>query len=68
MLLLQGWTMLEECCDQCNVPLMRSKDKKQELCVECKRNYVPEVKAPVKNTAAPQTEQIVTTKVAPAQL
>lgn len=32
-LLLQGWAMLEECCDECNVPLMRSRDKLKEVCV-----------------------------------
>ena len=31
--------MMEESCDECNIPLMRSKDKKTELCVQCKRNY-----------------------------
>ena len=32
--------MMEESCETCNVPLMKSRDKKQELCVECKKNYV----------------------------
>ena len=27
LLLLQGWTMLEKCCQKCDVPFMRSKKK-----------------------------------------
>ena len=38
-LLLQGWAMLEECCDECNVPLMRNRTKDKEVCVECNRDY-----------------------------
>jgi uncharacterized Zn finger protein (UPF0148 family) len=38
-LLLQGWAMLEECCDECNVPLMRNRAKDKEVCVECNRDY-----------------------------
>ena len=49
VLLLQGWTMLEECCDDCNVPLMRSRDKKQELCVQCNQNKLePRKQEPAK--------------------
>ena len=49
-LLLKGWTMLEECCDECSVPLMRSRDKKVEYCVQCKRNLLD-------NTASSTVEQ-----------
>lgn len=45
-LLLQGWAMLEETCEDCNVPLMRSRDKKQEMCVQCGVD--------LKNPAAPK--------------
>ena len=38
-LLLKGWAMLEACCEDCSVPLMRSPDKKQEICVECKTDF-----------------------------
>ena len=38
-LLLKGWAMLEECCEDCQVPLMRSPDKSSELCVQCKKDY-----------------------------
>ena len=38
-LLLQGWAMLEDCCEQCNVPLMRNRTKDKEVCVECNRDY-----------------------------
>ena len=39
VLLLQGWAMMEACCEECNVPLMRSRDKKQEVCVQCNKDY-----------------------------
>ena len=39
VLLLQGWAMMEACCEECNVPLMRSRDKKQELCVQCNKDF-----------------------------
>ena len=60
-LLIQGWTMMEESCDTCNVPLMQSRDKKQELCVECNKNYVQsakpvEVKKPVEVVPAQKDE------------
>jgi uncharacterized Zn finger protein (UPF0148 family) len=38
-LLLQGWAMLEECCEECNVPLMRNRTKDKEVCVQCDRDY-----------------------------
>ncbi len=31
--------MLEECCDECNVPLMRNRTKDKEVCVQCDRDY-----------------------------
>eukprot|EP00899_Mesostigma_viride_P001873 jgi/Mesvir1/11687/Mv00079-RA.1 len=35
--LLQGWTMLAECCprEDCRMPLVRSRDKKVRYCVNC---------------------------------
>jgi uncharacterized Zn finger protein (UPF0148 family) len=60
-LLLQGWAMLEECCEDCNVPLMRNRTKDKEICVQCNRDYkadtaapkvVDQVKAPVATTQA----------------
>ena len=38
-LLLQGWTMLQESCDDCNVPLMRNK-KQEMVCVGCDKWFV----------------------------
>ena len=35
--LLAGWTMLEESCPNCHVPLVRQKNKKEMLCVSCER-------------------------------
>ena len=37
-LLLQGWAMLEATCPNCNVPLMRSRQK-EEICVVCETEY-----------------------------
>lgn len=45
-LLLQGWAMLEECCCDCNVPLMRSPKKDQEICVQCGKDYKAKEKKP----------------------
>merc|ERR1712137_96993 len=33
--LLQGWTMLEDACPRCNIPLMRKPKSKDMLCVGC---------------------------------
>jgi len=30
--LLAGWKMLEECCPDCGVPLMRNPKSQEELC------------------------------------
>jgi|APGre2960657444_1045066.scaffolds.fasta_scaffold298707_1 uncharacterized Zn finger protein (UPF0148 family) len=47
--------MLEECCEECNVPLMRNRAKDKEVCVECDRDFkAPKAKAtePVGNPIA----------------
>ena len=46
-LLLSGWAMLEECCGPCATPLMRSRDKTQEVCCNCQKDYM-KVQAPAK--------------------
>eukprot|EP00727_Mastigamoeba_balamuthi_P009799 m51a1_g5441 hypothetical protein (202) ;mRNA; f:180525-181359 len=56
--LLQGWTMLGECCPnpECpGVPLMREKATRKMLCVACNTTYVVEADAPkaVAASAAP---------------
>ena len=48
-LLLSGWAMLEECCAPCATPLMRSRDKTQEVCCKCQKDYAAKaVAAPAK--------------------
>jgi len=37
--LLQGWTMLAESCNDCNVPLMEKKKDQIIVCVGCKKNF-----------------------------
>ena len=37
-LLLQGWAMLEHSCPDCNVPIMRSRQK-EEICCVCETEY-----------------------------
>jgi uncharacterized Zn finger protein (UPF0148 family) len=37
-LMLKGWCMLGSSCDDCNVPLMKSKQG-DEICVVCDRNF-----------------------------
>ena len=37
-LLLKGWTMLDESCPDCFMPIMRNKNK-QEVCPMCDREY-----------------------------
>lgn len=50
--------MLEESCEDCNIPLMRSKDKKQELCVQCKRNWKdPSAKSEQINTVVNASDE-----------
>ena len=56
-LLLQGWAMLEACCDDCNVPLMRNRAKDSELCVECGKDYKAPPKPPVKAEVPKSTEK-----------
>jgi len=76
---LQGWTMLAESCDECNVPLMEKKKGQIISCVGCKRNFkrevneddpstlmmVPIVKDTVQNSAPPQVNS---TTLAPPQV
>ena len=38
-LLLQGWAMLDQNCPDCLVPIMRSRDKKEEICCVCHEEY-----------------------------
>ncbi len=35
--LIQGWTMLEECCPDCFIPIMRK--GKESICVSCNNAY-----------------------------
>jgi uncharacterized Zn finger protein (UPF0148 family) len=32
--------MLEECCDDCNVPLMRNRAKTSMICCECDKDWL----------------------------
>jgi uncharacterized Zn finger protein (UPF0148 family) len=41
-LLLQGWTMLNDACDSCNIPLMQNPYKTETLCVKCNRDFQKE--------------------------
>ena len=41
VLLLKGWTMMEEACYDCNVPLMKNKQN-ELLCVNCNAIYLLE--------------------------
>jgi len=36
-LLLSGWAMLAESCEDCDVPLMRNPAKTIDLCCTCKK-------------------------------
>ena len=36
--LIQGWAMLEDACQDCNVPIMRSK-KGEMVCFGCNRGF-----------------------------
>ena len=41
--LLKGWTMLGDNCPHgCNVPLMRSRDKKSLVCLGCDTDFLAE--------------------------
>lgn len=53
-LLLRGHTMLAECCQDCNIPLMRDPATLQSLCVGCHRSFTP---AEVQALNAPQQPQ-----------
>lgn len=53
-LLLRGHTMLAECCQDCNIPLMRDPATLQSLCVGCHRSFTP---AEVQALNAPQQQQ-----------
>jgi uncharacterized Zn finger protein (UPF0148 family) len=46
-LLLSGWAMLAESCDDCNVPLMRNPAKTIDLCCTCKQEIPVVKKAPL---------------------
>ena len=46
VLLLAGWAMLEDTCEQCYVPLMLSRDKKSLICTQCQTDF--------KNPGAPK--------------
>jgi hypothetical protein len=37
-LLIKGWKMLGECCNECSVPLMENK-KKEIICTGCDRRF-----------------------------
>ena len=37
--LLEGWTMLEEACDDCNVPLMRNREG-EVICFSCNAHFI----------------------------
>ena len=39
-LLMQGWSMLADTCPDCFVPIMRSRDKKEDKCVGCGTDYL----------------------------
>ncbi len=39
-LLLSGWAMLAESCDDCYVPLMRNPAKTVDLCCTCKKETI----------------------------
>lgn len=66
-LLLQGWAMLEECCDECNVPLMRNRTKDKEVCVQCDKNFKADTAAPVVTSqpASQPAQKNVTTSATP---
>lgn len=36
--LISGWTMMESACEECNVPLMKSK-KANLICCGCDKDY-----------------------------
>ena len=38
-LLLQGWAMLNEVCPDCNIPIMRNRNKTEEICCVCGTAY-----------------------------
>ena len=35
----KGWTMLEEACDDCNVPLMRNREG-EVICFSCNAHFI----------------------------
>jgi uncharacterized Zn finger protein (UPF0148 family) len=42
--LLKGWTLLGDNCPQgCNVPLMRSRDKKSLVCCRCDTDFMNQI-------------------------
>ena len=53
-LLLKGWAMLGSVCEDCNVPLMRNKEK-DEICVVCDHNYRKDVPPPPVKKEQPPT-------------
>ena len=52
--LLQGWTMLGDSCPNgCNVPLMRSRDKKSLVCLGCEVDFLHQAEKVVEISKAP---------------
>lgn len=55
--LVQGWAMLQDACNDCNVPIMRSK-KGEMVCFGCNKSYKrtesEEAKQPETKTQAPK--------------
>ena len=45
-LLLSGWAMLGESCDDCYVPFMRNPAKTIDLCTHCKKENAIVKKVP----------------------
>ena len=57
-LLLQGWAMLETTCPDCLVPIMRSRDKKEEICCVCHEEYKNKAETPVPTIKPAEKQQI----------
>jgi len=76
-LLLQGWTMLEDVCCECYVPIMENKRAKKRLCVSCgtdgtkkaqeeasPMDIVPPPPAPVATVSSPPSESDISQRLA----
>jgi uncharacterized Zn finger protein (UPF0148 family) len=56
-LLLGGWTMLAEGCEQCHVPLMRNPNGQEDVCVGCGRRTSTSLSLEVE-AAVPQSPDV----------